>query len=179
MTNQARKDWGLLMETLALLKARSTCAWQLWAHVDRLQHVWDLERLVEDFGLRNEVRWTTSALDAELAELYSSCTLVVNPAAEGWGFAQAESRLCGTPTLGVGYAAGPEIASYVVAPSLMRWEPTGFKRPVVSAEALAEQIVALCETEHDPARVRLDALELFSWERIFPRWMAWFEEGLQ
>lgn len=89
MTNQPRKDFGLLFETLAMLKVEGINPY-LWLHTDELVKAWSVQQLVEDFGLGRLVTVTglgEPMSDHQLAALYQSCKVTILPSlGEGFGY---------------------------------------------------------------------------------------------
>ncbi len=96
MTNQARKDWGVAMQTLALLPD-----WKMWAHVDVNDRHWNIIELIESFGLQERVRltYTGSMNDEQLSYGYSAADVSILPSFEGYGYPIAESLACGVPVI--------------------------------------------------------------------------------
>src|SRR3990167_9483797 len=92
MTNQARKDWGMVAVCASeLRKTRPGLRW--WWHADVEVRHWNLLALKHDYGLEDVVRITQSGQysDEEMSWRYSACDVTVLPSSEGFGYPIAES----------------------------------------------------------------------------------------
>lgn len=120
-TNQARKDIGLLIETVAILSRQRKV--RLWLHTDALERHYSIPALLVDFGLIDRVAISLGHIpDDKMASAYSACDITIAPGAEGFGFPIAESLACGTPVVTGAYAGGAELV-----PHEMKVSPLGFR----------------------------------------------------
>jgi len=173
-TNQARKDWALGIETAALLAKQRKL--RLWIHIDILEKHWSIPALLADYGLLDKAIVSLGVLpDDTMAMAYSACDLTLGIGPEGWGFPLAESQACGTPVVTGSYAGGADIVpqEMQIEPVIFRYEGVyGSKRPVFRAEDWVDRAVQFLDK-----RVSLDPE--YDWQNLWPRWEAWFREGLQ
>lgn len=71
----------------------------------------DIEKLVNDLGLSDKIKFVGRVSDAEKINLYHRAKVYVQPSDfEGFGMAIAESMLCGTPVVTSRAGAVPEVA---------------------------------------------------------------------
>lgn len=174
-TNQARKDWGTVLEVLRLLPS----GWKLWGHIDRLVNTWNIPELAREFGVQERVFFTNSLDDAQLAALYSTCDVTLAPGlGEGFGFPIVESMSCGTPVAIFDYAGGADLVPPVskIRAGMFRLEGAySFYRPVMDAGMIADKIQTLQVTGSVDWRAESEA---YDWPGLWPRWEKWFEAGL-
>ena len=175
-TNTPRKDWGLAFEILADLKARGIDV-GMWAHTDRAEGAWDLNRLADAFGVKNEAIITEHHLShAAMSWGYAACSVTLSiGAGEGWGFTGAESLACGVPTIHGNYSGQTEYMppELLIEPCAWRWDGTFCcRRPVFRAADWVDRILeyrdAPCKLFHE-----------FTWDGAWPAWEKWLREGLQ
>ena len=177
-TNQARKDFGLGMETCAKL-LQSGMNVRVWIHTDTSVRYWNIPALVEDFGLGGRVVITVNKYsDEQMAWLYSACDVTLGIGlGEGFGYPIFESLACGTPCIHGNYGGAAEHMpeSMSVAPTIYRLDGQfNCARPVYHDEDWCEQIQIQRDEEED---VQLPpALE---WQTLWPRWEKWFREGVK
>lgn len=188
MTNQPRKDFGLLFHTLRLLLDRGRNVY-LWLHTDVLVKYWAVQQLVEDLGLQKRVTVTTEALhDTQLAHLYRACAVTLLPTlGEGFGYPIVESLASGTPVVHTDYAEGANLipkAEWRVPVREWRLDGTyALQRPVMRAEDWANAIertldwTAAIGPTVSAAYCR-GAVAHLDWQRIWPRWYQWLKAGL-
>jgi glycosyltransferase involved in cell wall biosynthesis len=189
MANQPRKDFGILFHTLKLLRERKLPVY-LWLHTDELVKAWAVQQLVEDFGLQKLVTVTTEALsDQQMAGLYAACTVTLLPSlGEGFGYPIAESLAAGTPCVHTDCAEGANLVpktEWRVPVRNWRLDSVyAIRRPVTRAEDWANAVERCLrwQTDVGPAVTKeycQGAVAHLDWERIWPRWYAWFKQGLQ
>jgi glycosyltransferase involved in cell wall biosynthesis len=174
-TNQTRKNWPLGIETAAILADKGMNV-RLWIHTDTLNRNWDIISLLIDHGMLGERTLISSGYlsDEEMADAYSACDVTLGIGPEGFGFPIFESMFCGTPCVHGNYGGAPEHLpkEYLV-------EPYGFyidgiysqKRPVYHAEDFAKAVEGVVGQRAVPP-AHLD------WKNLWPRWEAWFREGV-
>jgi len=106
-TNQFRKDYPLLIETVAILSRERKV--RLWIHTDQLERAngWSIPALLVDFGLADRTIISLGHIpDEAMAKAYSACDITIAPGPEGWGFPIAESLACSTPVVHGSYGGG-------------------------------------------------------------------------
>ncbi len=97
----------------------------------------DIEKLVQDLGLKNSVQFVGRVSDEEKINLYHRAKVYVQPSDfEGFGMAIAESMACGTPVVTSKAGAVPEVAG----------EEAIYVRPN-SPEEIAQGIIKLITDE--------------------------------
>lgn len=172
-TNQARKDWALGIETVAILARKHNI--RLWIKTDVAERNWSIPALLLDYSLADRAMITFDDLtDEEMARAYSASDLVLGIAPEGFGYVHVESLACGTPCIVGSYAGGAELV-----PSEMHVDPVAFryesiwacKRPVYNPEdwaAKAEEWIG--------RRATMDAK--YDWVNNWSNWKKWLEEGI-
>ena len=115
------------------------------------------ERLLDELGIRDRVRFISGISTGELVRHYARATLAVVPSLyEGFGLPAGEAMACGLPVVATDGGALPEIVG-----------DAGVVVPAADASALANAIAELLE---DPERrlalgaeARERILERFSW----------------
>jgi glycosyltransferase involved in cell wall biosynthesis len=186
-TNQIRKDLGLYFATLAELKRRGEKV-RGWLHTDLPTRAWSVAQLAEDFGLEKSVSVSLSLDDQTLAACYSLCGATFAPGlGEGFGYPIVESLACGTPVVHCDYAGGRELVplnAWRVPYGAERLEGCyGIKRPVMSAEDVANAVLRAVEWKRNDHQVCQQycrgSVEHLGWDRIWPRWRSWFKQGLE
>jgi glycosyltransferase involved in cell wall biosynthesis len=172
-TNQARKDWALAAETVAILSHVHKI--RLWIHTDTLERHWSIPALLADYGLLDKTMISLGYLsDDNMAQAYSACNVTLGPGAEGWGLPLAESLACGTPVIHGNYAGGAEIT-----PIEMHVEPIAYRaeglyacvRPVYNPQDWADRALQFAgqRTHLDPQ---------YDWNNLWPRWKSWLQKGI-
>ena len=186
-TNQARKDWGLVFETVAKLRdilRPSGTRVHLWAHTDLLVRYWNLNALSSDFGLKDDLTVTLNLSQEDLAKLYSACDITLAPGlGEGFGYPIVESLACGTPVIHGNYGGGAELlqfadkAGWLVAPVGWRYEGEhNCKRPVFNTQDWVEKILSAGRPRQEECNALVKHLD---WRKLYPSvWRKWFQRGL-
>lgn len=191
MTNQPRKDFGLLFHALRLLRDRGWPLY-LWLHTDMLVKAWSVQQLVEDFGLAKLVTVTgidEQVSDRTMAAMYQACTVTVLPSlGEGFGYPLVESLAAGVPVVHTDYAGGatyvPKVEWRVPVREVRLESVYGLSRPVMRAEdwANATERVLRWRQEEDPRVVReycQGSVAHLDWAALWNRWATWFRQGLR
>ena len=118
----ARRNVGVLVEALALLRARSDALARtelVLAGVDRGVSA-DLEVLARERGVADAVRFLTAADDRAIVDLMQRAAVLAYPSFyEGFGLPALEAMACRTPVVGSVAASIPEVvgeAGLLVAP---------------------------------------------------------------
>lgn len=186
-TNQPRKDLALYLATLAELRRRGQKV-RGWLHTDRLIRSWSIPGLIQDFGLSKKVEVTLQLTDQELAACYASCGVTLAPGlGEGFGYPIVESLGCGTPCVHGHFAGGAELLplnAWRVPVQAERLEGFyGLRRPVFSPVDMANAVErALAWKRADERTCQAycrGQVEYLRWEHLWPRWRAWFKQGLE
>jgi glycosyltransferase involved in cell wall biosynthesis len=171
-TNQARKDWALAIETVAMLAKSHNV--RLWIKTDKWERHWSIPALLIDYGLKDRSILTLAELtDDELARAYSASDLTLGIAPEGFGYVHVESLACGTPCIVGSYAGGAEL----VEPG-MRVDPIAFryegvwscKRPVYNPA----DWVSVAKTWIGK-RATMDPK--YDWKNNWGKWEEWILSG--
>jgi glycosyltransferase involved in cell wall biosynthesis len=177
-TNQGRKDWGSVFKVLAELPPN----WKLWAHTDRLVHVWSIPDLAQQYGVTDRVFVTQGLGDEELASLYRACDVTFAPGlGEGFGFPILESRACGTPCLHFDYAGGADLTPWKLEIEALRTEGAYcLQRPILTPRDISRIADWLQWPESIDAK-KVDPSELipYAWPQLWPKWKTWFRQGLE
>jgi glycosyltransferase involved in cell wall biosynthesis len=172
-TNQARKDIGLLMETVAILSRQRKV--KLWLHTDVMERHYSIPALLMDFGLLDRVVISLGHIpDDAMAKAYSACDITIAPGPEGFGFPLLESQFCGTPVVSSSYAGGADIVPRVwqVDPVAFRYEGIwACKRPVSNAQDWANKISEIAVN-------RCSYPSEYGWDRLWAeQWEPWFRRS--
>jgi glycosyltransferase involved in cell wall biosynthesis len=187
MTNQARKDWPVAFECLAVLKQEFGNRLKAWLHVDRLIHYFNLYALATDYGVADCLQITTELNDDQLALRYSACdcTLVAS-GGEGFCYPCAESMACGTACVVANYAAAQELV-----PEDCRVHPVTYRvdtqfncrRAVLSGYSFANAVKEQIEKKRvDPEGRSEELAEMvahLSWDKLKVPWTKWLLAGLR
>jgi len=175
-TNQARKDFGLGIQTVAALaKDRKIF---LWIHTDVLERHWSIPALLNDYGiLKDSITTTLPLTDEQMAWCYSALDLTLGiGVAEGFGYPIFESLACGTPCVhgNDGGAAEHLPKEMLVEPVATRLEgPYCCQRNVYRAVDWVDKIKAL-----EPKK-RATLPDHLSWNMNWRRWKEWFVKGAE
>lgn len=178
MTNQYRKDWGLWANVCSFLKG-SNPNFRFWAHIDTLNRHWNLDRLLEDYGLSDCTRVTLSGKwsDVELSYFYSACDVTFLPSlGEGFGYPIAESLACGVPCIHGDYAGGAELIpqEWRVPVEAYRLDtPYNCIRPVYDPVRFLNAIheATILDRPVEPRSL----VEHLDWKQLWPAcWKKWF-----
>jgi glycosyltransferase involved in cell wall biosynthesis len=178
-TNQRRKDWGLVIETIAKLREKIPNV-KLWMHTDVLIREWSLPALIEDFGVKDCVFASQPMTDEGLSYAYSACDVTMAPGSEGFGYPIAESMACGTPCVHMAYAGGQELVPDMlqIVPTAFHYEtPFNCARPVFDVDDWMWLIYNLQQTPAVPEECRA-YVERLDWRDLWKEWKDWFEGGL-
>lgn len=192
MTNQPRKDWGVMLATLAELRQRGHKV-KLWAHVDRTEGpAWSLPQLVETLRVPGRALEVTSSADywsdEALRDAYARCSVVVLPSlGEGFGYPLVEALASGTPAVHTTHAGGAELVprpEWKVPVRATRIDgPAALVRPVYEPSDWAnaiERVWAWQARWPDQGRSYCQgAVAHLEWRQLWPRWRAWVTAGLE
>jgi glycosyltransferase involved in cell wall biosynthesis len=124
-------------------------------------------------SLAGRVMFPGAAGDGELGDWYRAADLFVLPPAphEGFGLATVEALACGTPAVGAGMGATPEILlpldPRLVAPAV---DPASFSGAIQAALTFAT-------SDGFRKACREYAVEHFSWQAALPQWERELEEA--
>lgn len=187
-TNQPRKDLGLLMETVAWVRAAGYPV-ACWLHTDKLTHAWDVGELVVTCGLaQREIAVSTQDLtDTQLAARYGWSDVTIAPGlGEGFGYPIVESLACGVAVIHGRYAGGVELIphpAWLVDAAAWRLESVyALVRPVFTAQAMGEAVIhAYLARIHNYRTMQAycsGAVAHLDWRHLWPRWRSWFTQGL-
>ena len=190
MTNQPRKDFGLLFATLRLLRIEGLHAY-LWLHTDEMVKAWSVQQLVEDYDLARLV--TVTGLqepfsDQQLAALYQACEVTVLPSAgEGFGYPIVESLASGVPCVHSQWAGGeiyvPKVEWKVPVRESRVESVYGIERPVMRAEDWRNAVLRAWQWAQDEDAVGKaycrGAVAELAWSALWPTWEEWIAEGLR
>lgn len=187
MTNQARKDWPVAFECIAVMKKEYGVRLRAWLHTDLLVHYWNLYALATDYGVADCLQITTELNDDQLALRYSACDCTLLPSGgEGFGYPVAESMACGTACVVADYAAAQELV-----PEDCRVRPVTYRidtqhnvrRAVLSGYGFANVVKEQIEKKRvDPEGRGEELAEMvahLSWDKLKIPWTRWFLQGLK
>lgn len=190
-TNQPRKDFALYFQTLAELRKRG---WNVygWLHTDTLVKAWSVPQLVSDCGL--EKRVSVSGLgedleDRQMAAFYQACRVTIAPGlGEGFGYPIVESLAAGRPVAHGWFGGGSDLvptAAWRVPIYAERYESVyALRRPVYRVEDMANAVERILRWHDDvgaatSAAYCKGAVAHLDWGALWPRWYAWFKQGLE
>jgi glycosyltransferase involved in cell wall biosynthesis len=191
MTNQPRKEFGLLFESIAILIRRG---WplHLWLHTDTLVKDWAVQQLTEDFGLAKRVTVTTGSAqpftDESLSALYHACTITLLPSlGEGFGYPIVESLACGTPVVHSQCAGGetyvPRLEWRVPIRERRLESVYAIVRPVMTPEDWANAAERALRWRQDQQQICAayckGSVDHLRWTALWGRWRSWIKQGLQ
>lgn len=195
MTNQPRKDFGLLFSMIRALRVNHPQYDVVWLlHTNDLTMHWDIRALMSDFECESgEVRVTYhEATDEAMSYFYSACDFTVLPTlGEGFGYPIVESLACGVPVLTGNYAAASELVldrDWLIDPVAFRLDTRyNMIRPVYDSAAWTERVARACQwvTEMNGIeRRRVEeqcraTVEHLGWDKLWPVWERWFRRGTE
>ena len=187
MTNQARKDWPVAMETIAVLKAEYGNRLRAALHIDTLINYWNIYALATDYGVADCLQVTTELNDDQLALRYSACDATLLPSGgEGFGYPVCESMACGTACIVADYAAAPELV-----PEECRVRPVTYRvdtmhnvrRAVLSGYGFAAAAKGQIEAKRLDWSGRSEELaemvQHLQWDKLKTVWTRWLLTGLR
>lgn len=189
MANQARKDFGLLFQTIRLLKIEGVPI-HLWLHTDQMVKDWAVQQLVEDCGLAKRVTVTgldQPLSDQQLAGLYRACAVTILPSlGEGFGYPIVESLAAGRPCVHTEWAGGelyvPRSEWKVPVRESRLDSVYAIKRPVMRAEDWRNATLRALQWATDEGAVGAaycrGAVAHLDWAQVWPRWADWVRSGL-
>lgn len=95
-----RKNYGLVLDALALLPTQHKWIWTIAGRLDDKTETQRLQNKTQDLGLDQRVKWLGSISDAHLATLYHDSDVLLYPSHyEGYGMALDEALAYGLPIL--------------------------------------------------------------------------------
>lgn len=172
-TNQARKDFGLGIESVA--KVAQTMPIRLFIQTDILERHWSIPALLMDYGiLPRAIVSGLQVSDEVMSYVYSACDLTLGiGAGEGFGYPLAESIACGTPVIHGDYGGGAEFLpkKFLINPSAYRTEGTyNALRPVFQ---IGDWVKKIREIIGKSATLP----EHLDWNVLWPRWEQYLRQG--
>ena len=181
MTNQARKHWPTVMETLALMPDV-----KMWFHTDRMQGYWNIGALGIEYGVTDRLLTDARALaDKELAMRYSACdaTLVIS-GGEGHCYPVAESLSCGVPAVTGAYGAQAELTfdDLLVPPSWSYIDTNhNVRRAMYDARLVADRLYkAIALNRHGAAQdACIERVKHLDFKNLALVWQKWLRKGLE
>lgn len=186
-TNQARKDWGMVAQTIRLLRETHGKDVRLWAHCDRpIGEAWVLPQLFRDCGLDWRAATVTERLtDRQLACCYALCVATIAPGrGEGFGYPILESLACGTPVVHGDAGGGSDLLpAWGKVPAAV-WPlvgPYALQRPLLNPRQVADQLLNLSDAMTSGATLRQECLTraaAYQWAEILPAWQTWVAAGV-
>lgn len=191
MTNQPRKDLGVLCHAIRLLRESGVNAY-LWLHTDEMIKAWSVQQLVEDFGLARLVTVTGvngahPYSDRQLACMYQACAITLLPSlGEGFGYPIVESLASGVPCVHTDWAGGRDLVpltAWRVPVRTTRVEGVyALQRPVTLAQDwcnAARRALEWRQAEGVAGEAYLrGSVAHLDWRALWGRWQAWFRRGL-
>lgn len=181
-TNQSRKDYSLLIETVAIL-SRTRKA-RLWIHTDVLEResAWSIPALLMDHGLIDRTVISLGHIpDEAMAKAYAACDVTIAPGPEGFGYPIAESLACGTPVIGGAYGGGADIlhSSMQVRPANFRHEGIwASKRPVYSPHDWMVKVDNWHGYKDENSLSDKTMLDpVYDWNNLWPKWETCLREA--
>ena len=184
-TNQARKDFGLGIQTVAeLAKDRNVF---LWIKTDKMERHWSIPGLVNDFGISDRTVITIGDMtDEEMSWAYSAMDVTLGIGlGEGFGYPIFESLACGTPCIHGSDGGAPEhMEDWMVVRPYRDFQPSRVEgvyncyRFVHDTGDWIRAIssVGMSGETYDNTIVSLP-LQL-DWNNLWPRWESWFRKGI-
>lgn len=188
MANQARKDFPVLFECAAVLKAHYGGKFRLWLHTSSLIGYWNVYALAADYGVQDCLDASAAQIpDEMLAMRYSACDCTMLPSAsEGFGYPILESLACGTACIVTDYAAGQELV-----PEAMRVAPVAYRvdtahnvvRAVISGYGFARAAIEQIELKRQDREFRsqelAETVSHLEWGKLRFLWERWLRECLR
>ncbi len=179
-TNQPRKDLGLFVQVLRLLRETGMQV-DGWLHTDRLvSEAWSIPQLVADAQVTDYLTVTTAMTDRELAVAYSLCSLTIAPGrGEGFGYPIVESLACGVPVLHADHGGGAEfvpVGGLIPPVTHHLVGPYALARPILAPSAVTIRAKQVLSMDFDPGFLRT-TVEHLGWPTLWPAWAAWFQRG--
>lgn len=172
-TNQARKDFGLGIATIAeIARTRDVT---LWIKTDELERHWHIPGLLNDFGiLKNVIISTHEHTDEQMSWAYSASDVTLGIGnAEGFGYPIFESLACGTPCIHGDYGGAAEHL-----PDNMKIPAVIYKLEGIynTYRGVHDPVIWAAAAQQDFGKVSLP--EHLDWTNLWPRWEKWFKDGL-
>lgn len=186
-TNQARKDWGVAFETVAILKGQVPRL-KFWVHTDTLNRYWNIQALIHDFDLQHIVKVTFAGQfsSEELSYLYSACDLTFLISHEGFGYPLVESMACGVPAIHTTYGGGAELIPdrlWLVPEMTVRLDTQwNIYRPVFTPSQWVSAIGVALDQAQDGSQkdVCTNAVSHLMWRNLWPAtFKKWIMAGLK
>lgn len=182
-TNQARKDYGLGIETCSRLLQQDLDV-RVWIHTDTMKRYWDIVALLTDFDLLGRVVVTTTQFsDEQMAWLYSACDVTLGIGGfEGFGYPIFESLACGVHVVhGNGGGAEEHLRNdMTVEPEAFHLEGQfNCLRPVFYVDDWVG--TALQEYNDNGSLDPPEPVTLpptLDWNNLWPNWEEWLRQGV-
>ncbi len=176
-TLEPRKNLETLLRAAARLKAEHPDQWAerplpllVVGHAGWLYE--GSERLVEELGLQNDVRFLGPAAPADLLRLYNGALALAYPSLyEGFGLPPLEAMACGTPVLCADTSSLPEVVG-----------DAGLLLPPLDVAVWAQalwRVASDAALRADLRRRGLARAGLFSWRRAAEQTLAVYREVLE
>ncbi len=180
MTNQARKSWPVVMETVRHLRQRFDPTLRLWIHTDALMGYWNLPALAVEYGIEDAIIHEGKQLrDHELTMRYSACdaTLLIS-GGEGFGYPVAESLSCDTPVVTGTWGAQAELTSWTVPPAWLAIDTShNVLRAHYSATEVCQKLQDMLANPPEPGYCERLVTHLDG-PLLGQVWRKWFKKGL-
>ncbi len=180
MTNQARKQWPVVMEAMAHLGGMTKTRPRLWLHTDLLLNYWNLQALAVEYGIGDQIICENRPLsDSELAMRYSACdATVIISGGEGFCYPIAESLSCGVPAITGSYGAQAELTKWHVEPVTTIIDTShNVRRAIYDARDVADALLPVLLER--PSRECCESLvSHLNMKEIGVQWKRWFRKGL-
>jgi len=191
-TNTQRKNLGLLIQSMAVIKAKVKDAKvKLWLHTDVALREWDIEGLMSDYGLASpEDVLVTSTLamrnDDWMARMYSNCDVFIMPTdGEGFGYPMVEALSCGTPVVTGSFGAQSQFLDgfhpeWLCEPVNLAIHTTNnLIRPSYKVGDFTDKILECLIARRGQPSLSSDCREWaaqWDWQTIWPSWHDWLLE---
>jgi len=185
--NQARKDFPVYFETLAILREHYGNRLRAWLHTNALVAYWNVYALAADYGVQDILDTSTSLPDEMLAIRYSACDCtLLTTAGEGWGFPIVESLACGTSCVTTDYGAGQEHVpeDCRVRPIAYRVETShNVQRAILSGHGFARAVIEQVERKRADwqyvSEQNAESVRHYAWPNLRFLWERWLRECLK
>lgn len=166
--DQPLKGLRYLLEAIAQLE--STYPDIHLVVVGKLKEGGETDRLIDQLGIRERLRFVSGIETAEIADLYAGAAIAVVPSIyEGFGFPAGEAMACGVPVISTNGGALPEVVG-----------DAGLVVPVRDAAAIAGKITYLLEHPDEAAAIgaagRRHIEQQFSWQIAAERMVAMYRD---